>query len=113
MATNSMTWNVYYHNFNQNKIEIYNIFDHGGFNKGVKEILNKCKTKEELAEELRMELNYYFWSRAEWEAAIKPWCGGGDYRGIRIDVCDQVMLNFDVFVDYVIERACWFDENGK
>lgn len=104
-----MVWNVYYHNFNQNKIEIKNIFDHGGFNKGVKEILDKCKTKEELAEELRMELAYYFRSRAEWETVIKPWCGGGDYEGIKIDVYDQVMLNWDLFVDY-----CWsFSEAVK
>ena len=98
---NNMVWNVYYHNFNKNKIEIKNIFTHGGFNKGVKEILSKCKTKEELAEELEKELQYYFQSRAEWETVIKPWCGGGDYEGIKIDIYDQVMLNFDVFVDYV------------
>lgn len=100
---NSMVWNVYYHNFNQNKIEIYNIFDHGSFNKSVKEILGKNQTKEEFAGELLMELVYYFRGRAEWETVIKPWCGGGDYKGIKIDVYDQVMLNWDVFVDYV-----WF-----
>lgn len=97
----NMVWNVYYHNFNQNKIEIYNIFDHDGFNKVVKEILCKHQTKEEFAGELLMELSYCYWSRAEWETVIKPWCGGGDYEGIKIDVYQQVMLNWDLFVDYV------------
>lgn len=99
---NNMTWNVYYHSFNQDKIKVYNIFNHGGFNKGVKEILDKCKTKEEFAEELCRELFYYFCSKAEWEIIIKPWCGGGEYKGVKIDVYDQVMLNWDLFVDY-----CW------
>ena len=53
---NNMVWNVYYHNFNKNTIAIENIFDHGGFNKGVKGILGKHQTKKEFAEELRMEL---------------------------------------------------------
>lgn len=104
---NNMVWNVYYHNFNKNTMAIKNIFDHGGFNKGVKEILGKHQTKEEFAEELRTELFYYFCSKAEWEIIIKPWCGGGDYEGAKIDIYGQVMLNWDVFVDY-----CWSFKDG-
>ena len=107
MNTNNMVWNVYYHNFNQNKIEVKNIFSHGSFRKDVVDALWMCKVKWAFAEELRMELAYYFRSRAEWEIVIKPWCGGGDYKGIKIDVYDQVMLNFDIFVDY-----CWSFKDG-
>lgn len=106
---NNMVWNVYYHNPNKDKIEIYNIFDHGNFNKYVKEILDKCKTKEELAQELEAELQYYFWSRTQWETVIGPWCGSRNNECIKIDIYDQVMLNFDIFVDY-----CWsFNEAIK
>lgn len=97
----NMVWNVYYHNINKNKIEVKNIFDHGGFNNGVKEIFSKCKTKEELAEELRKELSYYFRCRAEWETTVSPYCGGSKTDGIRVDIYEQVMLNWNLFVDYV------------
>ena len=44
---------------------------------------------------------YYFWSKAEWEIILSPWCGGRDTKDIKIDVYDQVMNNWDIFVDYV------------
>lgn len=101
MNTNIMKWNVYYHNFNQNKIEVFDIFNYYNFYRDVKELLWIHKTKNRFAENLKKELSYYFRSRAEWETVIKPWCGG-DYEGIKIDVYDQIMLNWDLFVDY-----CW------
>lgn len=42
---------------------------------------------------------YYFWSKTEWEVIVSPWVGkGGDEK---IDVYDQLKLNWDKFVDYV------------
>lgn len=96
-----MEWYVYYHNYNKDKIEKYNIFDHGRFNQYVKKYLNECETKEEFAEELDNELAYYFMCRAEWEVVVGPWCGSRNNKPIKIDVYDQVMLNWDAFVDYV------------
>lgn len=96
-----MVWNVYYHNFNSDKIEIYNIFDHCSFNNSAKKYLAECQTKEEFAEELKAELQYYFWSRSEWELIIEPWCVGRNISYIKVDVYDQVMNNWHIFVDYV------------
>lgn len=44
-------------------------------------------------------MKYYFWSKCEWEIIICPWVGKAD--DIKIDVYDQLMLNWDKFVDYV------------
>ncbi len=96
-----MEWNVYYHNINSQKIETYNIFNHHAFNEYIKLHLRKCRTKEEFSERLKSELNFYFWSKAEWEIIIAPWCGGRDTKDIKIDVYDQVMNNYDIFLDYV------------
>lgn len=96
-----MKWNVYYYNINRQKIESYNIFEHGSFSHYVKEAIKKYKEKESFTEQLKRELQYYFWSKAEWEIIITPWCGNKNPDEIKIDVHDQVMLNWEIFVDYV------------
>ena len=96
-----LEWYVYYHNINSQRIETYNIFDHRTFNKYVNQHLEECQTKEEFDNALESELRYYFWCKAEWEIIVSPWCGDRDTKEVKIDVYDQVMLNFDLFVDYV------------
>lgn len=96
-----MKWNVFYHNVNTQKIEIFNIFDHYTFNEYTHKHLKECATKEKFAEKLKSELRYYFWSKSQWEIIISPWVGGRDTKDIKVDVYTQVMNNFDIFVDYV------------
>lgn len=97
-----MEWNVYIYNINKRKIEKFNVFEHYSFVKYVKKYLNDCKTKEEFAEHLESELRFYFWSKAEWEVLVSPWVGGDREKDtVKIDVYNQVMCNFDVFVNYV------------
>lgn len=96
-----MEWNVFLHDFNEQKIVVYNIFKHLRFNDDVKNLLKKFDNKEEFAEELRRDLSYYFWSKSEYEIIISPWCGNINTKDIKIDVYDQVMNNWSIFVDYV------------
>lgn len=96
-----MEWNVYVHNFNYNKIEEYNIFEHGSFMEYLKKACEECESKDMLAEKIKSELIYYFWSKSEWEIVISPWCGRKEPCDIKVDVFDQVMMNFDIFVDYI------------
>lgn len=97
-----MKWNVYIYNINKHKIETFNIFDHYSFLKGIIKDLKKYKNKDEFAKQLRSELMYYFWSKAEWEIIVSPWVGGDREKdAVKIDVYDQVINNFEVFADYV------------
>ena len=96
-----MKWNVYYYNSNRERMETYNIFNHYGFVKYVIEHLKKIKNKDDFALKLKSELMYYFWSKAEWEIIISSW-PNRDNDELKIDVFDQVMLNWEAFVDY-----CW------
>ena len=96
-----MEWYVYYYNFNQRRIESYNIFDHYRFRKDVEGSLHECKTREEFAKALRSHLFYYFNSKCEWEVLISPWVGNKEEGKIKVDVYDQVMLNWDIFLEYV------------
>ena len=121
---------VYYHNFNGKSIEKFNIFNHGRFLEDVKKDLKKYADKEEFSERLRGHLFYYYGSKCEWEVVITSWVphitiselnrlneerertlkkyNREPYSlyvnpdvGEKIDVYEQIMLNWDLFVDYV------------
>ena len=96
-----MKWNVFYHNVNKQEITTLNIFDHWKFAEDVQKNLKQNKDKDEFAEELRRDLFYYFCSKAEYEIIISPWCGNRNTKNIKVDIYNQVMLNFDIFADYV------------
>lgn len=121
----NLCWNVYEHELNSNEIKVYNIFDHGRFFEDVKESLKKCKDKEDFKERIKRHLFYYFGFKCKWEVIITSWpayickeelerlydeaTSGEHLYGVhprlevarKIDIREQVMLNFDVFIDYV------------
>lgn len=126
----SLEYYVYHHNFNKRSIEKFNVFNHRRFYEDVKKDLKKCKTKEEFAERLRLNLFYYYGSKCEWEVVITSWPPRIKIKELerlnsereellkkydrepynlyikpdiaeKIDVYEQVMLNWDLFVDYV------------
>lgn len=99
-----MKWNVYFHNFNKNEIEVYNIFDHSCFTYEIKQAVKKYKDKDSFIDKLKSELRYYFWSKCEWEVIISPWIGRKESCNEKIDVFDQVMMNWNIFADYVWEN---------
>ena len=125
-----LKWNVFAHHIGEKEIEIYNIFEHGRFLEDVKKDLRKYDIKEEFAERLRGHLFYYFGSKCEWEVVISSFpayikkeelnrlnnefktnterYGHEPYSiyinpnvGKKVDVYEQVQLNFDIFIDYV------------
>lgn len=94
-----MEWNVYYHNSNAKKIIQWNIFKHGSFRKEVYDLLKSDLNKENFIEQLRKSLMYYFWSKSEYQVLILPLVGQAD--DIKIDIYDQVIMNWDKFSEYV------------
>jgi len=94
-------WNVIYHSINSKEIKTHNVLAHGGVRKDIVEATKKCKTKEEFGEKLRSSLMYYYWGKCEWEILITPWCGDKDTIKRKIDVYEQVMFNWELFLDYV------------
>ena len=93
-------WYVYYHDSNAQKIIKWNVFNHGTFKNEVNKILQEKLNKDNFSEKLKREVIYYFWSKCEYEIILSPWTGRAD--DIKIDVYDQIMMNFNSFVDY-----CW------
>ena len=96
-----LTWNVYIDDWNGKRIEVFNIFDHHGVREDLSKAVRKFKDKESFADALRRTLMYYYWSKCEWEIILDSWPERKDFRQEKIDVYDQVSLNWEAFVDYV------------
>ena len=56
-------------------------------------------SRDEFEDGLKKYLMYYMWSKCEYEIILSPWTGRAD--DIKIDVYDQIMMNWNSFVDYV------------
>lgn len=95
-----LVWNVYWEDWNGKEIGKYNIFAHTSFADGCKKAAKKFKAdKDGFSEAVRRELMYYFWSKCEWEIVLGSWPTGRSEE--KVDVYDQVMLNWDHFIDYL------------
>ena len=106
-----LQWNVYYGNFNAKQIEVHNIFNHYGFVEDCKKYAKKYNGKkdpegdfEKFSESVRRSLMYYYWSKCEWEIILSGWPQSDRFREEKVDVYDQVMLNWDVFIRYLWEN---------
>lgn len=103
-------WNVYMGDFNSGYIKEFNIFRHVSFLDDVcktvkkyRQILKKEGTfdRAAFAEELRHQLMYYFWCKCEYEIILDHWPPSDRTNARKVDIYEQVLLNFDVFTDYV------------
>ena len=101
-----MTWNVYVENFNQKRIEKYDIFRHAKLMEDIRKNYKKNKNDfDTFAQILKRDIMYYFWSKCEWEIVLTSWPEYSNFNEKKIDVYDQIMLNWDVFVKYVWEMC--------
>lgn len=68
---------------------------------------------EKFCEEVRLSLQYFFWSKCEWEVIISDWPPSNrEPVEIKVDVYDQVMQNKDIFFKYVWSM-CHTRKNAK
>lgn len=99
MKPMNLEWYVYYYDINSGQLKTLNIFNHRGFKNAIEEIFKKYYSIEEFKKAVKSELMYYFWSKAEWEIIISDWFGKQVEK--KIDVYDQVMLNWDRFIEWL------------
>ena len=101
-----MQWRVFVENFNERRIEEFDIFNHYGFAEDVKKAYcNYRKDFDAFAEAVRCSLFYYYNSKCEWEVIMSAWPPSNHVPERKIDVYEQVMLNWDVFIEYVWNQA--------
>ena len=85
----------------------------------IKKMKKKCATKEEFAEELRLEFQWRYWSRSEHELIIeitegnrvvlKPWVGCRDKEKAALDVTDDTSFDWHGFAEYHIDKQLYKD----
>lgn len=99
-----LEWNVYIEDINRKEIEIFNIFKHSRFLDDLIKYKKKYKEKEEFLEKVKSSLMYYYWSKCEWEITLHDWPPHDSFKYEKIDVYQQVMLNWNQFGDYLWEN---------
>lgn len=115
MSDERPTWVVYVENFNQKRIEEYNIFDHDLFWDGCQiawvTAEDNATTVEEQMEDfnerIMIEIRYYFWGKSQWEIELTTPISRDDFKNNKIDVSDQIKLNEKQFLTYLWN---WFTE---
>ncbi len=108
------TWNVYRYCFNQDKIITYNIFDHLDFCRCIKKAIKKYESKEEYAAQLKLDLQYFFWAKAEHELIIEiaddgriylvPFKVDKNQKDNRIEMTDDTTFDWTAFARSHVEK---------
>lgn len=125
----NLTWNVFIEDCNKKQIVVYNVLNRVIVEEIINRTLG-INDKDKFAEEVKSVIMYYYWARSEWEVVITDWpphitneelnklnleqeqhyqqSGSYAYSNIfspavgkKVDVYDQVNLNWNIFIDYL------------
>ena len=100
-----LTWNVWYEDFNGKRIRTMNVFTHGRFyDDCIKNVKKNKEDKDAFSTQLLRDLRYYFWSKCEWEIILTSWPERKDFNDYKVDIAEQIELNWDKFVNYIWEN---------
>lgn len=110
----NLKWNTWRFDFNAKKIVPYNILG-GNFAEDLAKAIKKYKieNREQLKEYLKREFMYHYWSKAECEIAVGEVSEHSEYLE-KLDIWNQIEMNFDNVVDYIILKMELFEKKkGK
>jgi len=108
------TWSTLIHDFNTKTVKPYDVLAYR--EDRIKKLKKQHSTKEEFADALKLDFQWQYWSRSEYEMILyiendrvylEPWCG--DFKDGRIDITDGDTLNWPVFAREMLEQA-WTDK---
>lgn len=108
-----LQWNVLNHNIGSDEIVQFNIFDHSGFRKDMREAVRAIHDREEFIKAVRSNLMYYFWSKCEYETVIIPFGINPKNTHRKIDVYDQVWGNQEAFIEYCLNHRAELAEGDR
>ena len=125
----SLAYYVYIENFNKKSIEKYNVLSEHILEQ-IKTKTKYVEDKQAFADVVKQVIMYHYWSKCDWEVIITDWPTHieveevtrlererdeyfGRYNRVpyslcvnlkvaeKVDVYDQVMLNWNIFIDYL------------
>ena len=113
-----LTWKVKNYFTGTNKVWDYDVLQYR--EDQIKKLKKKCSTKDEFAEEMRREMMWQYWSRAEYEVIIEidddnhiwlsPWVGCRDPESVKIDVTNDESFDWRNFAEHHIGKQIYKNE---
>ena len=106
----SMEWNVFLYDGCRDKAmpRKFNIFDNRSFARAIKDIFDEPELSHDEFEELvRHAAQWQFWSRCEYEFILLSWPTGPNEKGYKMDVYEQLEVNWFRFIEYVWNCYCF------
>ena len=104
-------WNVFIDDVNKKEISIFNVFHSYTFDEQLKKEFRRYarhKDIEKLKAEIKNWARYCFWSKCEYEITLTSFPEKKDFKEKKVDVYQQLMLNWDSFVEYVLKNKAYF-----
>lgn len=99
-----LKWNVWIDDVNTRELKQFNIFSHCRYNEDIREYMYKYIkrqiSKNTFIENVRKATLYYFWGKVEYEIVISPVIG--NYYNKKTDIKEQIELNWDRYIDYLL-----------
>ena len=118
MSDNSeLKWFVFVEDINKKRIKVYNIFEHKDFMEDCddawKDYKNEHHDFSKFQKDIDSVLMYYFWCKCEWEMVLSNFPPSDSFQKKKIDVYQQVKINWDKFIDYlfswyVADEFCYY-----
>lgn len=106
-----MKWEVFRYDINQRKIVHWDIFEHYSFINDCMVIYNElCSMKIDFLEfqkRVESKARWYFWCKSEHEILIRGWCGAKGDEEIKVDIFEQLKLNWEAFIANLI---CYLED---
>lgn len=96
-------WNVWLWDINHDELEVYDVIPRFIYEFKRLKKKNIPDTIEKLSEWLNSEALHTFWSRCEYEILIYGWPPRKSNE--KVDVYDQLQLNWEAFVNYFYENV--------
>lgn len=106
-----MVWNVFLYDERRDSRytpEKFNIFQNCSFKKAVEELFSiPEQTREQITSEIRRLAMWQFWSRCQYEFILLSWPPRDGEQGYKMDVFEQLEMNWERFIDYVWDCYCF------
>lgn len=99
-----LEWNVYFADINKLKILVFNVFNHQAFYNDLKYELNGINDKLDFERILERNCLYYFGAKCEYEIILTCCPEWDRFNKGKIDIYNQLQLNWNKFVNYVWEN---------
>lgn len=104
-------WNVFLEDSNRREIRTFNVFHNYTFDEQLKKEFRRYtrhKDLEKLKTEIKSWAMYCFWSKCEYEIILTSFPERKDFKQKKVDVYQQLMLNWDSFIECVLKNKAYF-----